>query len=254
MLQIDQTQLSFSNMGLFATYDEWIHPTVTVDSYELIFVVSGEVHIREEQDEYHLTAGDLLLLDPNREHGGIKKSHGSTSFYWLHFYTNDIRALCPQKQFPLPESNARIFREIMHQQETNRTLAELSLAHFLITVNTQSNVKGNRFAHEVAEYARIHANRPLTVTELGREFGYSADHLSKLLRREFGFDAKTLIVKKRLEYIESLLINTDQSIKDIARQCGFEDENNFVKFFKYHENTTPTEFRNRYFYVHMNNR
>ncbi len=251
MLQIDQTGLTFSNMGLFVSEKEWIHPTVTVDSFELIYVVCGEVHLREGDALYHLKSGDMILLSPNTEHGGTQKSVGSTSFYWLHFYTDNIGALCPQKLISVSEKDIRTFREIMHLQETNRTLAELTLARFLIELNTH-HIDGNKLTHEIAEFVRIHANRRLTVTEVAQHFGYSADHLSKLMRREFGFDTKTLIVKRRLEHMESLLINTDQTVKEVALQCGFEDENHFVKFFKYHEKTTPSEFRNRYFYVHMN--
>ena len=75
-----------------------------------------------------------------------------------------------------------------------------------------------------------------------------------MYKREYGYDIKSGIIKQRLAYIESLLINTDYSVKEIAAMCGFDDENNFVKFFKYHEHTTPTLFRNKFFYVHMNNR
>ena len=42
--------------------------------------------------------------------------------------------------------------------------------------------------------------------------------------------------------------------QEIALQCGFDDENKFVKFFKYHEGITPTQFRNRFFHVHMNSK
>ena len=251
MLTIDQTTLRFSNMGLFDSDVDWIHPTVTIDSFELIYVVAGEIFLREEDTNYHLKKGELLLLDAGKEHGGTQLSHGRTSFYWLHFYTNDIHTIAPQKQSTPPQNAVYTFQELMHLQETDHTLAELVLARFL----KESNVKreyGNRTAHEIAEFIRIHSNRPLTVTEIAQRFGYSPDHLSRLLRRDFGYDTKTAIVKKRLEYIESLLINTDHSVKELAAQCGFEDENKFVKFFKYHKKITPSQYRNRYFYVHMN--
>lgn len=253
MLMIDDKNLSFSNMGLFDTEEPWIHPTVTIDSYELIYVTSGEVFLREEETEYHLRRGDMILLDRGREHGGYETSHGHTSFYWLHFYTDRIEAFGLSKRIALPDRAALIFKEIMHQQGANRTLAELALAQFLITQATPAE-NGSRSAHEIVEYIRIHSHLPLTVGDVARKFGYSADHISRILRGEFGYDTKTAIVKMRLEYVESLLINTDAPIKRIALQCGFEDENKFVKFFKYHKRITPTQFRNRYFYVHMNSK
>ena len=48
------------------------------------------------------------------------------------------------------------------------------------------------------------------------------------------------------------MANTDDTLKSLAGQCGFEDENAFVKFFRYHAGLTPTEYRNRFFRVHRN--
>ncbi|MDD7700214.1 MAG: helix-turn-helix domain-containing protein [Eubacteriales bacterium] len=60
-------------------------------------------------------------------------------------------------------------------------------------------------------------------------------------------------MRARLSCIQGLLLNTDYSLKAISGMCGFEDENAFVKFFKYHEGLTPTKYRNRYFRTHRNN-
>ena len=253
MLVIDGTQLCFSNMGLFESEAEWIHPVATTDTYELIFVRFGRVHIAEGEDEYLLKAGDMLLLDPHREHRGTAVSTGLTSFYWLHFYTDQIGKFPFPKHFTPTVNVERTLTELMHLQESNRTLAELTLAELLLELG-QTAEYGNKRAYEIAEFIRINAHRPLTVLDVARHFGYSADHLSKILKREFGYDTKTAIIKRRAEHIESLLINTDYSVKEIALQCGFDDENKFVKFFKYHEGITPTQFRNRFFHVHMNSK
>lgn len=102
MLMIDQTNLFFSNMGLFESDADWIHPTVTIDTYELIYVVAGEIHLREKETRYHLKEGDLILLEPGSEHGGTAFSHGFTSFYWLHFQTNNINTFPFPKNFSPP--------------------------------------------------------------------------------------------------------------------------------------------------------
>ncbi len=253
MLSINGTNFEFSNMGLFASDGEWIHPTVTVPTYELIYAVSGVIHLREENRQYTLHRGEMLLLDANREHGGTAVSREPTSFYWLHFHTDHIKLFPLSKQFTPPEGIRRSLAELMHLQDTDHTLAEITLAKLLLELSAPHEL-GSRRAHEITEFIRIHANRPITVGEVARRFGYSADHLSRLLKQEFGYDTKTAIVKKRLDHIESMLVNTDHSIKEIAYACGFEDENKFVKFFRYHEGTTPTEFRRRYFRVHMNDK
>ena len=253
MLTIGETHLQFSNMGLFESDGAWIHPTVTIDTYELIFVRDGKVCIREGDCEYTVRPGEMLLLEPNVEHGGTVVCSDFISFYWLHFDTDCIESFPFPKHFAPAHSVERTFSELMHFQNTNHTLAELTLARMLVELATNAEY-GNKRAYEIAEFIRINAHRPLTVLDVARHFGYSADHLSKLLKREFGYDAKTAIIKRRAEHIESLLLNTDYSVKEIALQCGFEDENKFVKFFKYHEGVTPTQLRRRFFHVHMNSK
>ena len=253
MLTINEAHLQFSNMGLFESDGAWIHPTVTVDTFELIFVLDGKVCIREGNREFTVRQGEMLLLSPYIEHSGTAISTAFTSFYWLHFQTDCIERFPFPKHFAPAHGVERTMSEIMHFQNTNRTLAELTLARMLVELSTSVEY-GNKTAHEVSEFIRIHAHKPLAVVDVAKHFGYSPDHLSKLLRREFGTDAKTLIIKRRLEYVESLLLNTGDSIKEIALQSGFDDENKFVKFFKYHEGTTPTQFRRRFFRVHLNSK
>lgn len=255
MITLDnKVNLTFSNMGLFDTDSPWIHPAVTIDSFELIFVTEGTVSLYEGERNFELHKGEMVLLCPGTEHGGTKESRGHTSFYWLHFYTDCVSAFnVPKVCTPDPAGTERTFKEIMHTSKSSALLCELYLAGFLISLGRTDEYK-NKLACEVNEYIRINSRKKLTAAAVASRFGYSTDYVSRVYKREFGVDVKTGIIKQRLEYIESLLINTDYTIKEIAQMSGFEDENNFVKFFKYHKNVTPTLFRNRFFYVHMNNR
>lgn len=252
MLNINKMELNYSNMGLFDSDVDWIHPTVTVRTYEIIYVVEGEVHIREGEAVYDLVKGDMLLLEPHIEHGGTAVSHGRTSFYWLHYQCSDPAALAfPKRSVPDPVTTLRTLGELMHLQQAAPVLAELTLARFLLECGRETEY-GDKRIYEVAAYIRAHSRHALTVADLAEHFGYSADHISRMMKREFGYDAKTAIVKNRLEYIESCLLNSAYSIKEIAARCGFEDENAFVKFYKYHTKQTPTMFRNKFFHIHIN--
>ena len=253
MILCNETSLSFVTIGLFDRWETWIHPTIAVETYELIFVTEGQVHIREGEKVYHLEQGDLLLLDPFVEHGGTETSEGHTAFYWLHFHAENMGAFAfPKQSRPDFVRVLRVMKELMQcREQDQKTVAELILGRFLLE-GVRPVVRKSKLAHEIAEYIRIHASSPLTVEEVATHFGYAPDHVSRVLRAEFGKSAKTVILEKRLALIESRLLNTNDTVKEIAAECGFEDENIFVKFFKYHERVTPTQFRNEFFGVHMN--
>ena len=55
--------------GLFATEEEWRHPARTIDSYELLYVVAGEVFLEEEGERFHLKEGDVYLDVYKRQAG-----------------------------------------------------------------------------------------------------------------------------------------------------------------------------------------
>ncbi len=252
MISINGTELKSSKMGLFECDNDWIHPTITTNTFEVIYVTEGEVHIREGEQVFDLVKGDMLLLEPHVEHGGSAVSHGRTSFYWLHYHCSDQTALAlPKRCRPDAVETLRVLGELIHFQQADPVLYELTLARFLLACGREA-VYGDKRAYEIAAFIRAESRRNVTVADLAERFGYSPDHLSRLMKREFGYDAKTAIVKGRLAYIESRLINSTQSIKEIAAMCGFEDENAFVKFYKYHTGKTPTMFRNRYFHTHIN--
>ena len=247
----DSLRLDFANMGLFTTDAPWSHPVVTVETYELIYVLEGEVRIYEADQRYTLSPRQRLLLAPGREHGGFGgRNSGRTSFYWLHFHSPEIAAWKLPKQDLFSADTEKELRALMHDAQTDRRLAELRLAALLLP--SAGRECKNRTVYEVQEYLRLHAAEPLTVASVAGQFAYSAGHLSKLWRKEFGCDLKTGIVAARMKHIEALLLNTGDSVKAIARQSGFEDENVFVKFFRYHRGMTPTGYRNQFFRVHRN--
>ena len=254
MITIDGMNLSYSNMGLFDSDREWIHPKITIDTFEIIYVTEGEVHIREGETVYDLTKGEMLLLEPGVEHVGSRVSRGRTSFYWLHYRCSAPERLeVPKRWTPDEVTALRVLGELMHLQQASRDIAELVLARFLLECGRETEY-ANKRVREIGAYIRANSHRPLSVMEVARHFAYSPDHLSRMFKKEFGFDAKTAIVKYRLAYVESRLIHSNDSIKEIAACCGFEDENAFVKFFKYHTHTTPSMFRNQYFHIHINSK
>lgn len=255
MISINDNKLSFVHMGLFDRTGEWIHPTVMLDTYELIFVLDGTVELFEGKEKYILKRGQMIVLYPNVEHGGIRKSFGHTSFYWLHFKTDNFDAFAlPKMTEPDAIRMGKMFREIMQfHQAGSRTLAEVTLARLLLDRGDGIERK-SKIAYEMSEFIRINSYRSVTVEELSSKFGYDRDHISRILKSEFGVNAKTMIVDKRLSYIESLLINTNDTVKEISSKCGFEDENLFLKFFKYHEGKTPTQYRDEFYRVHMNSK
>ena len=65
MINYNNTQLEASIAGLFYTDKDWIHPTTSIETYEIILVLNGTVYIEEDGKKYTLERNNLLLLELN---------------------------------------------------------------------------------------------------------------------------------------------------------------------------------------------
>jgi AraC family transcriptional regulator, transcriptional activator of pobA len=83
--------------------------------------------------------------------------------------------------------------------------------------------------HEVAAYADL--------------LNISAGHLSEVVKQQSGKSAIGHIHERLILEAKRLLFHTEQSIKEIAFQLGFEDASYFNRFFKRITARTPVEYR-----------
>jgi AraC-like DNA-binding protein len=83
------------------------------------------------------------------------------------------------------------------------------------------------------------------VNDYADELNVTSRNLTNSVMKLRGITAKTLICDRVMLTAKRLLTYSEQSIKEISELLGFEDENAFVKFFKYHSDppSAPGEFR-----------
>jgi len=243
-------------MGLFNTDSAWIHPSITEITYEIIYVISGTVYIEEDGVQYVLNKGDLLILKSNLNHRGFKESYGKTSFYWVHFFTDNIMNLTNGRFLFSGIKQDYLFKEMLHHSyktASSQIMTELLLAQILIGNTTEnSEEKSRKLTKDVFEWTRINAAPNLRNTQIAEHFDYSVDHLTRLIKKEYGKNLKQLVADFILEKAKGLLVNTNFSVKEIGASLEFEDTNAFLKFFKYHTGQTPSGYRNAYHITHMN--
>lgn len=83
-----------------------------------------------------------------------------------------------------------------------------------------------------------------TVKFLADEVHLSPSYLSDLLKRETGLNAQDHIHYYLIEEAKLNLLNSSQSVSEIAYSLGFEYPQYFSKLFKLKTGKTPNEFRN----------
>ena len=90
------------------------------------------------------------------------------------------------------------------------------------------------------------SERPTTFSgldELGEAFRMNSQHLSRVFKRTYGESIVEFANRMRVEAGKVLLANTNDSIPDIAKGCGFKTTNHFQRVFRKVVGLSPLEFR-----------
>lgn len=83
-----------------------------------------------------------------------------------------------------------------------------------------------------------------TVKYLADAVNLSPGYLGDLLKKETGLNAQEHIHQYIIEEAKNILLNSSQSISEIAFQLGFDYPQYFSRLFKQKTGTTPLEYRN----------
>ena len=67
----------------------WCNIRRITHEYIFYFVTEGDIYLKEDGKEYHLTKGDCFLLEPEKLHFGTKPS--KCRFYYVHFVHSNLQ-------------------------------------------------------------------------------------------------------------------------------------------------------------------
>lgn len=95
----------------------------------------------------------------------------------------------------------------------------------------------------IMAYLSENCHQPITLEKASRDIGISKYHLSHICSEQIGINFKTYVNSLRLSGAKRLLVQSDLTISDIAKQCGFESIRTFNRLFAENFNITPAEFR-----------
>jgi AraC-like DNA-binding protein/effector-binding domain-containing protein len=104
-----------------------------------------------------------------------------------------------------------------------------------------------RFQHvqPVLAYAARNLDADVSLTALARRAGYSPFHLERVFAEVAGETPKQWTLRLRLERAAAMLLSSQDSVLDIAIECGFESHEVFTRAFRRHFQAAPNLYRRR---------
>ncbi|PLZ02386.1 AraC family transcriptional regulator [Burkholderia sp. WAC0059] len=145
----------------------------------------------------------------------------------LHLYGSREPGWCLTSKLPLRDQDGRIVG-----------MAGISVD----LLATRDNPPVYERLAAVDNYIREHYNENISLVDLTEIAQLSAAQLERYCKRIFYLTPRQMIHKVRLEHAHRLL-QTDQSITEIALQCGYTDHSAFSRQFKALTGLSPRQYR-----------
>ena len=103
----------------------------------------------------------------------------------------------------------------------------------------------NHLTNEIIEYIQQNYTQKIEVNELARMYYTTASHIARTFKKHMGVGVISYLHEVRIQKAISLMQSTDTGIKEIAEAVGYENINNFYKYFKQTTGCTPAAFREK---------
>lgn len=233
--------------------------------YLLIWVLRGELSASLDGRAWHARPGDLVSLAPGvaQWYVPVPRRDG-WEWLWVHYGGDAAGALHerlggPVVPFGFDERVRERFGELVAAASARGVrrgtrLRDLRLDSCLFSLFGLILDRTNRMAvtasrplgadlSELQEYVSEHLAEPITLADLAAYTGFSATHLTRLVRGQWGVPPMRYVARLRIARAADLLTVSPLSVAEVARAVGFVDPYHFSRRFKQITGHAPMHYR-----------
>jgi YesN/AraC family two-component response regulator len=122
---------------------------------------------------------------------------------------------------------------------------EMALSTFTHAVHQFNQQRQSKTMLEVQAYIHEHYAEKITLEDLSRHIGLTPGYLSSRIHKETGLSLADHINRVRVKISKDALVDSRQSINEVAQSVGFLYQNHYARVFRQYTGLSPTEFRER---------
>ncbi len=109
--------------------------------------------------------------------------------------------------------------------------------------DASADYKSTKLMAEACLYISQNCTQPLTLEDVAQHIGVSKYHFSRIFNKYTNMTFIDFLTTERIKRTESLILNPNARITDIAFESGFSSVSSFNRVFKKIKGITPSEFR-----------
>lgn len=249
---------------------------------EMVLVLQGTVSYKVHHQDYHLQAGDLLVVDTEDLHHIYDSSEDIlmlTIYIDLEFF-NDLypnidfmifaceecggqsksRQQELQNKLSFLKHNLAEIMMIRLTKENDSSLLMEKLREFIFIMVNQFQgfvIENNHFRanndqinsldldrlYHIIKYIYVNYDKKITLDDLANLEHMNPYYVSHLIKNTSGLSFQKLLNYIRVEYAEKFLVENKYTLTQISEFCGFSSSSYFNKCFSSWHNMTPSQYK-----------
>lgn len=243
---------------------------------EIIMPLENIYTVVVNDTHYVLNPGDIMLLPSGEIHQLFAPEVGkriilqfdSSLLYHLKGFDSTFHLFRPclistsEKNVDLHQALKQLMFTMSDEYFSNEKLKEASMysyfIQFFVTLGRNHLSRDNNYSQaksskrhmyiekflQVCHYINQHCTEDIPLDKLTEIAGFSKFHFARLFKQFMGTTYYNYIIQNRILHAETLLIDPQLSIMDVAMRSGFGSLPTFNRVFKAYKKCTPSEFKN----------
>lgn len=249
-----------------------LHPRIMhshKNEAEVLYVRSGKGVYVINDTRYEIEAGDLVICNKNVLHDEEPNAAEDLSTYCLTITNLSIQGLednclIPSNIKPVIKAKAyqqhfeMIFDmmfELIPSPEASEAVHHMmiGLMSLLQDLIKQQSVQEDEKASDVMQLCRMtkdyinnHYTEDLTLGKIAKAMSISPSYLSHVFKEHIGYSIMNYTLRRRIGESQTLLINTQKTITEIASDVGYANPNYFNVVFTKYVGMAPSKYRKQF--------
>lgn len=240
-------------------------------NYELYYMVKGEREYFIEDRFFKVSAGDIVLLPRKVLHrtageGGLRYLvHFSGGFLERFFNKEVMDSMMNNLPFvfrPEEKETERIqsileamLQEYTKSQREDTPKNDALLAGYLyqllfVMAYTTNQYVPYHYSDEritkIIQYINENYGQINDIEQIAEQFYVSKFHLCRFFKKNLGISLITYLNAIKIRQACAMIKSGNDSLTEIAMQCGFNSSSYFCKVFKSEQGISPTEYKKRH--------
>lgn len=229
----------------YQTVPDWNNPLLRNPFWRCYLPITTGASLRFKEKLLPLVANQGTIIPPETPVRG--RADGPFSIYYAHFHCTLHASEPVPRSFPVTAS----IRHALDLATGNRAPAPFNSAMLELIAAGMAAIPHEELAPAITDNRIVRARSIMARSldtriankELATHLNMSETALLRLFRETLGTSPQKEHLRLRLNHAANLLLQSEESIDQIAERCGFCDRNHFTRTFTREWEITPAHYR-----------